>query len=40
MELPVFLTAMRHDDDIKIMTCAFTLLSPYHSAFPPESAGD
>ena len=31
---------MRHDDDIKIMTCAYTLLSLYHSAFPPESAGD
>ena len=32
-------TAMRHDDDIKIMTCAYTLLSLYHSAFPPESPG-
>lgn len=32
-------TAMRHDDGTKIMTCAFTLLSPYHSAFPPESPG-
>jgi hypothetical protein len=30
--------AMRHDDDVKIVTCAFTLLSLYSSTFPPVPA--
>ena len=32
-------TTMLHDDDTKVMICAFTLLSLYNSAFPSGSPG-